>query len=187
MNKENSELSDTMLCQLLVSEIKYKRETAAKELDVRYKRTILSFLRKQLQCKEDIQDTYQEALVVLILKLNKGMEVNNFYSFLCRICQNLCKKKYRESAKNPITSSIEFDEFVHTKEPSDLSEISETQEKINEIVRTFPVKDQQLIQLYYDHGMRLQEVADSLNKNILTVRKQHTRLIKKIKQAILEM
>lgn len=124
---------------------------------------------------------------MLILKLKKGMEVNNFYSFLCRICQNLCKKKYRESAKNPITASIEYDEFIHTQDQSDSSDISETLEKINEIVRTLPVKDQQLIQLYYDHGMRLQEVADSLNKNITTVRKQHTRLINKIRDAILEM
>lgn len=187
MNKKYSELPDTILCRFLQSDSTNERENATKELERRYKYRLHSFLKTKLQCSEDIQDIYQESLIVLILKLKEGMEVNNFYSFLCRICQNLCKNKHKESAKNPITSSVEFDEFVHTEEQSDLSEISETLEKVNEIVRTFPVKDQQLIQLYCDHGMRLQEVADSLNKNILSVRKQHTRLIKKIKQAILEM
>ena len=187
MNKEYSELLDSMLCQQLVGELKNEQVNAMKELERRYKYSLLSFLRTKLQCNEDIQDIYQEGLIVLILKLKKGMEVNNFYSFLCGICHKLCKNKHKVSAKNPISSSIEFDEFLHADDQLDSKEISDTLEKLKEIVRTFPFKDQQLIQLYYDHGMRLQEVADSLNKNILSVRKQHTRLIKKIKQAILDM
>lgn len=187
MNKEYSELPDSMLCRFLQSDTTYERENATKELERRYKHRLHSFLKTKLKCSEDIQDIYQEGLIVLIVKLKKGMEVNNFYSFLCGICQKLCKNKYKESVKNPLSASVEFDEFVHTDDQLDSKEISDTQEKINEIVRTFTVKDQQLIQLYYDHGMRLQEVAVSLNKNILSVRKQHTRLIKKIKQAILKM
>jgi RNA polymerase sigma factor (sigma-70 family) len=176
-----------MLCRHLVGELKYEQVNAMKELERRYKYSLHSFLKTKLKCSEDIQDMYQEGLIVLILKLKKGMEVNNFYSFLCRICQNLCKKNYRESAKNPTTASLVFDEFVHTDDQLDSKEISDTQEKINEIVRTLPLKDQKLIQLYYDHGMRLQEVANSLNKNITTVRKQHSRLLNKIKQVIIEM
>ena len=187
MNKEYSELLDSMLCQQLVGELKNEQVNAMKELERRYKYSLHSFLKTKLQCTEDIQDIYQEGLIVMIVKLKKGMEVNNFYSFLCGICQNLCKNKHKESAKNPISASVEFDEFVHSEEESDSFEISETLEKVNEIVLTFPVKDQQLIHLYYDHGMRLQDVADSLNKSIISVRKQHTRLIKKIKQAILDM
>lgn len=186
MNKEYSELSDTLLCQLLVSEIKYNRETAAKELDVRYKRTILSFLRKQLQCKEDIQDTYQEALVVLILKLNKGMEVRSFHSFMVRICVNLCKRKQKEIQQMNVRATESYEEHLHFAEMKEIID-SEIFQELQEIINTLPAKDQQLIRLYYDHGMKLREVAATLNKNILTVRKQHTRLIKKIKQAILEM
>lgn len=50
MNKDYSELPDSMLCRYLQSDTTNERENATKELERRYKYSLHSFLKTKLQC-----------------------------------------------------------------------------------------------------------------------------------------
>jgi len=185
MEKEFAHLNDKTLCNLLVDNDTRKQNSAITELEKRYKKGIITYTRLQLTCKEDIEDVYQEALFILINKLNKGIEVTNFNSFMITICLNLCKRKQKEIQKKHARLSETYDENIHLEESNEIINIDLFQE-ILEIISTFKEKDKHLFQMYYQSGFNLRELADQLQMTHAALRQKHGRILNRIKQEMIK-
>lgn len=119
--------------------------------------------------EHDAKDVTQEVLIKIYTKLNTFQEKSQFHTWVQRITTNICMDKFRKN-KNDI--SLEGYEML-LPDYSNVEKEIENKELLEEImtqIKSLPEKIKAVMILRYFQEFSYQEIADSLDIPINTVK-----------------
>lgn len=133
------------------------------------------------------QDAAQEAFIIAYRQLGDLREVGAFPAWLRRIVVSQCIRMLRR--RSPLVSALREEEDGETKDdPAAAHEASERRHEIREAVRALPEHERAVTELFYLAGYSQQEIAETLDLPLTTVKKrlQYARERLKTAQPLIE-
>lgn len=159
----------------LLNAIRYDTRAVEKLYSFYYKR-IVFFLSKTygLQLAEDVA---QEFFISLFDKSQNQEYIKSPTAWVYTCCQNIAKRK--------ISFDSRYASLTENKDNATQPVIGEEQYgDLYGIIKQLDDISQKIIAMYYWQGYNLLEIADILDIKPATVRKKHTRVLKKLKNQL---
>jgi len=158
---------------------------SSKELFVRYYPRLCHFAWQVLRNDEHVQDVVQDAFLAFWGKRDTiGDDPAAIKNYLYTTVRNACFNiKRHEKAAARYQSLNPFDE---AEEPDVMSELfrSEVMGAIYEIMKEMPKSCLEIFRMGYLEGFSTNEIAESLNISVSTVKTQKKRALKLIKSKL---
>ena len=134
--------------------------------------------------EDDAQDIYQDSMMVLIDKLNAGMELNcKISSFLYSVARNLWLKRLK---KDKLNQQLTKEDIIPIEEDLDL--YNENEQKlitIKSALKSLGERCQELLEKYYLNNLRMAEIANQMGyTNADNVKNQKYKCFKKLKSLL---
>lgn len=169
-------------------------DDAFKKIVYKYSTQIYNFVY-YLGAKEETDDIVQESFVKIWKNIKKYDNKKSFKSWIFSIARNttidwLRKKKpflFSEFENEDGTNYI-FDNLSSEDIPADefLSNIEDSQ-KISEIIEKLPLKDREILLLYYSTNQTFKEISEDLKEPLNTIKSRHKRALDKVRKKIEEL
>ncbi len=148
------------------------------QLVVRWERPIYALAYRTLGREEDARDVVQEAFLRAFRALKGFKGEAKFSSWLYRITLNLCRDWIRRERRTPIaavpdgTDPIDLAESLPSQDESveDLVARREMSKAVARAMAELPEEQRAAIVLKEYHGLTFQEIADTLNCPLSTVK-----------------
>jgi RNA polymerase sigma-70 factor (ECF subfamily) len=177
MQKEFRKISDTELYKLLKDEA--TKEQAFKELYSRHSARTFAYCKRILSDHEAAEDVFQEAFLAFLNAAAEEKEMTNVPAYILRIARNLCLNKKRENRR----IYVSIDDY-EPKFEDDIVERKETSELIAIAMDLLPEEHREAVVLQSYQGMSYNEIAETMNAPVSSVRNWVVRGKKKLKEAL---
>ena len=166
-------------------------EKSLKILISRYLNSIYNFAYRYVKKETEAEDLTQEIFIKAWRNLRRFNRRKSFKIWLFHLAKNICFDFFRKQ-KDISFSELESkreDEDYHFEEeivdssplPDELFERKNLQDVLNSAIGQLPLKDQTILFLYYNDHFTLQEIANSLDEPLNTVKSRFRRALKKLK------
>lgn len=156
---------------------------------------IFRFCRKKLFFKnQKAEDATHDSFVKMMERMKNLEEPDKFKSYLYRIAYTICidRLKYCNRFVNPREEKIDFLDTIESANPNpEEATIAKREnnkfQRIREALEKLSDEHRQIIKLVHFENRSYQNVADTLNIPIGTVRSRLNRALGKLKSALGEM
>ncbi|MBD3917908.1 sigma-70 family RNA polymerase sigma factor [Paenibacillus sp. PR3] len=139
--------------------------TLLREIETHVYRTAYYILNNE----QDAMDAAQEALIRIYTKINSYEEKAQFKTWIQRIVTNICIDKFRRN--KPTVSVEEHDLVFHEKSNVEDEVLSTfTAQDIRQAIEMLPSHHRAVVVLRYLQDFSYNEIADSLNLPLNTVK-----------------
>ncbi|MBL7998650.1 MAG: sigma-70 family RNA polymerase sigma factor [Candidatus Kapabacteria bacterium] len=181
MNQPITAFTDSELYVLLCDEKKV-RDEAFKEIYCRYNGRIFLYCSKILGRTEQSDDAFQETFSLFLQSARADREMINLPAYLLRIARNVClRMKQRDSYL--IVS--EFDESIHAPaEQFNQLENEELARIMGMALELLPDDQREALVLQAYQGMSYEEIGETMNVPISTVRNWVVRAKRKVRESL---
>lgn len=182
------ELTDQKLVELFLE----GSQPAFNEIIQRYHKNVYRLAYKFTSGSTDAQDVAQDTFLRAYENLLKYPKEVNLKPWLLTICTNLCrnrakkKKSYTFSQLENTDDDRTFQERIEgkSKDPHQIARRDETVLTVQEAIERLPDKYQVVIQLRYVEDLSYNEIAETLNLPINTVKVHLNRAKKYLEQSL---
>ncbi len=174
--------------------IKYQTEkddNIIVELVRRYLKISYNFSYRFVGNQNDAEEIVQESFIKLWKNINKFKKEAKFKTWFLTIIRNTALDYLRKKKDVPFSS---FDEentnyIEDTIESDDISaeiifEQSENKKQIEELLESLPPNHRQILYLYYNEELTLDEISKILQKPLNTVKSQYRRALISLKSKV---
>lgn len=180
--KNLSELKDE---ELVIKYLKEGDEDFFIELVNRYLKHTYNFVRRFGGDEKDAEEITQDSFVKLWKNIRKFREGEKFKTWFFTIARNtaidsLRKKKHivfsnfeNENGENLMEDTLESDEILADK----IAELSENKMMLEMLLDDLPPDYKEVLYLYYNEGLTMDEISKILRKPINTIKSQHRRAL----------
>jgi RNA polymerase sigma-70 factor (ECF subfamily) len=153
-------------------------EAAFRVLYNRYSKKVYLYCRKILGNELLAEDVFQEIFIKLSQTADKNYEIQNFSSFLFRIARNLCL-----NAKKSMKHTVELDEYLYPA-ADDNRNYEEIKELVGAALEILPDDQKEAFVLQLFCGMSYDEISESMNVPVTTVRNWLVRSKTKLRKTL---
>jgi len=135
------------------------------------KNKLFRFACRLLDNEEEAKDVVQEVLIKVWNGRERMDEVQNWEAWCMRIAKNLSLDRIR-SRQRKSTDPIEegFDIRNETLSPHETTELSESMQRINQLIAALPEKQRQVIHLRDIEGYSYNEICEILDLDMSQVK-----------------
>lgn len=141
--------------------------------------------------KEDhlAQDALQETYILALKNLNKLNDPSLFIAWLNRIAFNVCYDMNNKNKQNSnqLVGNEEFENIEDTslqENPEALYQQKEINHSLNEALEELPFYEKEVIIMRFYNDMKLNEIADSINISLSSVKRYLASAQKKLKKIL---
>jgi RNA polymerase sigma-70 factor (ECF subfamily) len=173
-------MSDREADQLLVEQVQRGDKRAFELLVVKYQRKIFRLLSRLIRDAAEIEDVAQEAFIKAYRALPNFRGESAFYTWLYRIAINTAKNYLvAQGRRAPTTTETEIDEAENFDEGDQLRDVNtpdsmllskQVGEAVNRAIERLPEDLRTAIVLRELEGLSYEEIAETMNCPIGTVR-----------------
>jgi len=170
------ELSD----EDLMAQLQADSPHALRGLMERYRSPLYGYLYRMLASSEDAEDLFQESFLRVLRHADRFQPGRPFRPWLYAIATNLVKNAYRSRGYREAVPLDRSDYEDGTplaarlaaigEQPSEPVEREESRRLVRQAVETLPEKGRAALVLYYFQGLAYEEVADTLEIPLGTVK-----------------
>ncbi|MFA5392182.1 MAG: sigma-70 family RNA polymerase sigma factor [Candidatus Paceibacterota bacterium] len=158
----------------------------------RYLKPIYNFVYRYVKKETGAEDITQEIFIKAWRNLKRFDKKRSFKIWLFHLAKNICfdflrKRKdisfseLRLKDENYENHNIE-EEIIDTSPlPDELFRRKNLHDILNSAIEQLPLKDQTILFLYYNDHFTLQEIANSLDESLNTVKSRYFRALKKLR------
>jgi RNA polymerase sigma-70 factor (ECF subfamily) len=175
-----SAMSDREADQVLVEQVQRGDKRAFELLVVKYQRKIFRLLSRLIRDAAEIEDVAQEAFIKAYRALPNFRGESAFYTWLYRIAINTAKNYLvAQGRRAPTTTETEIDEAENFDEGDQLRDVNtpdsmllskQVGEAVNRAIERLPEDLRTAIVLRELEGLSYEEIAETMNCPIGTVR-----------------
>jgi len=176
---------------LLVERLKGGDDTAFGELLERYRRKAISMAYHMVGNLEDAEDISQEAFVLVYTKVKGFRGESSFRTWFYKVIVNLCRSHNRRrrllkmltlgsEGKSQGSSEIEMSQTEAGME----DEKGELKRAIGEAIHSLPARQREVFVMKHLQGMKIHEIAMSLNCAEGTVKAHLFRAVKELQKGL---
>jgi RNA polymerase sigma-70 factor (ECF subfamily) len=151
------------------------------EIVARYKDGVYNYIWRMISDRDDVDDLAQEVFVRAFGSIKKFRQESNLRTWLYRIASNICIDKYRRSGpekalKVPLEREMGDDSWEPIElpdssfDPSRMFDQTELRKEIDNALLRLPEKLRSVIVLYDIEGMAYDEIAETLDCPLGTVK-----------------
>lgn len=141
-------------------------------LSARYSPLLRSYLARRVS-QDVAEDLLQETLVAAWHGLPQYRRASRFKAWLFGIALNKCRDAYRSQRLSPLPSDSVGEDAVHSG-PDVYAQV-DLQDAVQKSLAQLPDAQQEVLRLYYFAELTLPEIAQSLGRNLNTVKYQFYR------------
>ncbi len=139
---------------------------------------------------DEANDLAQEVFIKVWKKLNRFDANKNFRVWIFAVARNTCldylrKKRsvlFSELKKDETGDSIEENIEDTGSTPLEKLSADDLKRETDELLKRLPIQTRLVFELYYRDQLTFQEIADTLNTSINTVKSRHLRGIRQLRQ-----
>lgn len=173
-------MTDNQIIQI----ISERKESLVLHKLYKYSSKIVSFIKSRGGSKEDAEDIFQEALVVLCHNVWKGnFELtSSLYTYLYSVSYNLWRNKERSEKTESVPDGLVL---------IDISSIEEVQEKesklkkVEEILLKLGEPCLKLLKMFYHQQLKMKEIAEELGyKTVNSAKVQKYKCLERAKSKL---
>lgn len=155
----------------------------------RYLKPIYNFAYHYVKKEKEAEDITQEIFIKAWRNLKRFDKKRSFKIWLFHLAKNICFDFFRKRKDLSFSELEKGDEDYHLEEeiidasplPDELFEQKNLQEILNSAIEQLPLKDQTVLFLHHNEHFIFQEIADSLNESLNTIKSRYRRALKKLK------
>lgn len=132
----------------------------------KYAPKILNYLKRRLARPEDAQEILNDVFLDALDSLHKLRPDSNLQSFLFTIAHNKMVDFYRKKKiKSILFSQVPYLEFAAKEihQPEFQMEKEKVRMKIEKVMQMISAKYAMILQMHYEKGMRIKEIAIAMN------------------------
>lgn len=185
---EQIHLSDIEIIEKLASHKHLEQDVAFKYMFTQHYRSIMDLVLKNSGDKNDADDVFQDAMIVLYNNARKEDFVLSakISSYLYGVSRNIWLKKLR-SRKKLTNIDDTHKEIVNLEESSfDILQRTEQSNLLNEFIVALGQDCQSVLRYFYYEKMRMEQIAKIMEYANVQVAKNKKHLcLKKLKKAVL--
>lgn len=159
-------------------------ETAFRMLFDAYRDRLYFYILRITGSKETAEDVLQNTFLKLWLNRQVLDGVQNFNAWLFRISQNDVMNGLRRKALEAVLLRGELAQPAPGMEAGELLHYKQVREIIQKAVGTLPPQQRKVYILRREEGLKIKEIADTLDISGLTVKKHLTAAQKTIRNAL---
>jgi len=149
------------------------------------KNKLYRLAKRLLVSKEEAEDTVQDVFLRLWSKKENLDHIKSIEGFAMVITKNLCLDKLKSKRRNTEEISDTGLNVVH-KTPYNQTEMADSIDRINEIMKKLPDQQKIIIHLRDVEGYEFDEIAEVTGLTINTIRVNLSRARKKIRETVLK-
>jgi len=178
--------------QLVHDYLKHKDEKSLKILIGRYLKPIYGFVYKYTNLLNEAEDITQEVFVKVWRNLKKFDQNKSFKTWIFQIAKNTAIDFLRQKKNIPF-SAFETDEgenplantlIDQNPLPTEIFDQQNLAEKLTAAIDKLSEKYRQVLHLHYNNQFTFQEIAETLNEPIDTVKSRHRRALIVLKEIL---
>lgn len=151
----------------------------------RYGQAIFGYVRLHMHSREEIKDITLEVFQAALERDNLSwMKETDHLTWLRRVAWNKMVDRYRRATRHPEIMLERITETVvdtETGNPEYLVLQQETQSQLRQLIQRLPILQQQIVRLRYGDRLSFAEIGQLLEKTETTIRKQHSRLLARLR------
>ena len=187
-SKSIEKLVDFSVEKMIVKEAAAKNPAAFSQLIFLYKKRIVAVGRRFFYNQNDIDDFLQEVFIKIYENLDKFQGNSRFSTWITRIAYNTAinfktRTKKSESLCEETQSNLVSN--YETPEETQLKQL--TREAINNAVKLLPENYKKCIELYFYNNMTYEEIAETTDIPLNTVKTYIFRAKKELYQKLKEI
>ena len=191
INKNNL-ISEESTDKQLIKQAQKDNHLAVELLVKRYINDSYRFSLQYLKTQVEAEDAVQEVFVKVWRNVHKIDSDRNFKAWLLEITKNTCldilkKKKVLPfssfelvDGSNPLMDNLISSEVS----PLEAAETASYTRLINSAKNSLPAKYQKVLALYYEQGLNLREISETLKVPIDTIKSHHRRALISLKKLL---
>jgi RNA polymerase sigma factor (sigma-70 family) len=168
----------------------------AKSLELlvnKYLSLVYNFTYRYVGSAADAEDIVQEVFVKVWRHLKKFDQQKNFKTWLLSIAKNTAIDFLRKKKDTPFSFFDQEDGNNYLEEnlvdpealPDELFDNKNLSEQLSSAIDELATNYRAILLLYYNYQFTLQEIADSLDEPINTIKSRHRRAIIQLKKLLL--
>ncbi|OGY40909.1 MAG: hypothetical protein A2Y82_03510 [Candidatus Buchananbacteria bacterium RBG_13_36_9] len=178
--------------QLVYDYLKHKDDQSLEILIARYLKPIYGFVYKHTNLLNEAEDISQEVFVKVWRNLKKFDQNKSFKTWLFQIAKNTAIDFMRQKKNIPF-SAFETDEgdnpltnsLIDQKPlPTEIFDQKNLAEKLTESINKLSEKYRQVLDLHYNNQFTFQEIAETLNEPVDTIKSRHRRAIIELREML---
>lgn len=155
----------------------------------RYLKPIYNFAYRYVKNEKEAEDITQEIFIKAWRNLKRFDKKRSFKIWLFHLAKNICFDFLRKRKDVSFSELEKGDENYHLEEeiidasplPDELFEQKNLQEILNSAIGQLPLKDQTVLFLHHNEHFIFQEIADSLDEPLNTIKSRYRRALKKLR------
>jgi RNA polymerase sigma-70 factor (ECF subfamily) len=167
--------------------------SALRTLMERYRGPLFGYLVRMLASRDDAEDLFQEVFLRVLRHASRFQSGRRFRPWVYAIASNLVKNTYRwRSYRQAVPLDKEGDDGSslagslagHVERPDEPAERAETALAVREAVEALPPKGRTALVLFYYQGLSYDEVAESLEIPLGTVKSRIHNAMKRLSHTL---
>lgn len=171
-----------MTDEQLVQHIAHGDEASMEALVYRYHKPIYIYLQRMLNDRELAEDLSQECFVRLYRSIKSGRIPTRFRPWIYRIAANLCKDVWKSSAyrKEVLEEAEKLSLHSDGETVTSILERQWRREAVVRALKRLTVEEREIIVLRFYQDLKLDEVAETLQLPLGSVKSKLYRTFKKL-------
>lgn len=181
-------LEDREIVALLKSRSNSDNDQAFKELYIKSFDIINKLILNNSGLREDAEDVFQDALIVLFNKIKSGnFELNStLQTYLYSVSRNIWLKKLRKTKRKTDLTDVILDNEIIIDENLVSMEVEEKTASIAKLLDSIGDDCKRLLMMYYYQRMRMNEIAVQMSfANDQVAKNKKSRCMKKLREKAL--
>lgn len=172
--------------ELFIDRINQKQKSAYHELFRRYYRALVMFAMKYVGSQGEAEDMVQDLFVAVWERQEKFLSYHSFRVFLYTSIRNTClnRIKHQRVEEKYIGYSLLYSDHSEEYDYEMLEE--EIYRRLFEGIDELPPRCREIFLMYLD-GKRNEEIADTLQLSIMTVKTQKKRAVRYLRERLGEL
>ncbi|GAF63323.1 RNA polymerase sigma factor SigW [Bacillus sp. TS-2] len=148
----------------------------------KYKNPLYATILRMTKNPEDAQDLLQEVFIKLYHQIDKYNGKGSFAGWLHRVTVNHCLDTFRKHEYKIKKEEIQDYASEESQQPDVIYLQKENQRQLEKLISSLPEDERFIILLRYSNELSYEEIAESLNIPVTTVRNKLHRAKKKMRQ-----
>lgn len=180
---------------VLIARSKQGDRGAFDQLVTRYSAQIYNFAYRMTNNREDAEDIYQDAFLHAFRGIGNFRSDSAFSTWLYRIVRNVYLDEMKRRRARPYASleeSIETDDGTITRDvqddgptPEDIVQTNERRRAVHRAIAQLPETQREIIILYEMNQLSYEEIAETLEINVGTVKSRLNRARRSLRDRLL--